>query len=147
MENNNIIIIILSIALLGGIQPIIFNKIINYNLPKKKILLYVSIINILFVVFYTYFFDKKPHNITHTQCDKLNIFILFIIYTLLCTTIPNLLYTYNIHKDIVISHNALLYISPLFTLIIAYIMLNKKITMKQFLGAGLIFGGSYFICG
>jgi drug/metabolite transporter (DMT)-like permease len=147
-ENNKIIFIILSIALLGGLQPIIFSRIINYNIPKKQILLYVGMINILFVGFYIYFFDKeiqhqhKPHN----HCDKVHLIILFIIYTLICITIPNLLYTYNMHKEIVISHNSLLYISPLFTLLIAYFIFNKDITLKQFLGAGLIFGGAYFIC-
>lgn len=148
MENNKIIIIILLIALLGGIQPIIFNKIINYNLPKKKIVLYIAIINIFTVVFYTYFFDKENTNYKiHPHCNKQNLAMLFIAYTLLCTTIPNLLYTYNMHKDTVISHNALLYISPLFTVLIAYFLYNKEITLKQIIGAAAIFLGAYFICG
>ena len=147
-ENNKIIFIILSIALLGGLQPIIFDKIINYNIPKKEILLYVGIINILFIGIYIYFFDKEMHHDhkTNNDCNKLHLIILFIIYTLMCITIPNLLYTYNIHKEIVISHNSLLYISPLFTVLIAYFIFNKDISLKQFFGAGLIFGGAYFIC-
>jgi hypothetical protein len=145
---NNLLVIILLIAILGGLQPIIFSKIVNYNLPKKKILLYIGIINILFVSLYTYFFDKEINNETKNieHSDSVNIGCLFILYTLICITLPNLLYTYNINRDIMISHNALLYISPVFTLLISYFLYSKDITVKQFMGTGLIFIGSYFIC-
>jgi drug/metabolite transporter (DMT)-like permease len=145
---NNLLVIILLIALLGGLQPIIFSKIVNYNLPKKKILLYIGIINILFVSLYTYFFDKEINNETKNieHSDSVNIGCLFILYTLICITLPNLLYTYNINRDIMISHNALLYISPVFTLLISYFLYSKDITVKQFMGTSLIFIGSYFIC-
>ena len=53
---------------------------------------------------------------------------------------------YNINREIIISHNALLYISPVFTLIISYFLYNKDITIKHFMGTSLIFIGSYFIC-
>lgn len=146
--DNNLLVIILLIAILGGLQPIIFSKIVNYNLPKKKILLYIGIINILFVSLYTYFFDKEINNETKNieHSDSVNIGCLFILYTLICITLPNLLYTYNINKEIIISHNALLYISPVFTLLISYFLYSKDITVKQFMGTSLIFIGSYFIC-
>lgn len=146
--DNNLLVIILLIAILGGLQPIIFSKIVNYNLPKKKILLYIGIINILFVSLYTYFFDKEINNETKNieHSDSVNIGCLFILYTLICITLPNLLYTYNINRDIMISHNALLYISPVFTLLISYFLYSKDITVKQFMGTSLIFIGSYFIC-
>ena len=146
-EKNKIILIILIIGLLYGIQPIIFSKIIDYNIPKKKIMVYIAIINMLLILAYIYYFDKdkniKEHN--HTHDDKLNLCSLFLIYAL-CITIQNLLYTYNIDQNTVISHNALLNISPLFTLLIAYFILNKEITIIQGIGAGLIFFGSYIIC-
>jgi len=147
-DNKKILLTIIIIAILGGIQPLIFSKIINYNLPKKKIIFYISIVNVLFISLYTYFIDKEMNyaHIIHTHDDKINICCLFIIYTLLCITVPNLLYTYNMQKDIIVSHNALLYISPVFTLLIAYFLYNKEITLKQFIGTSLIFTGSYFIC-
>jgi uncharacterized membrane protein len=71
-EKNKIILIILIIGLLYGIQPIIFSKIIDYNIPKKKIMVYIAIINMLLILAYIYYFDKELDNIILNDYNELN---------------------------------------------------------------------------
>jgi drug/metabolite transporter (DMT)-like permease len=84
---------------------------------------------------------EQNHHITH-----MDTFLIFLFYTIICITLPNLLYIQIIDTENIISYNSLLYISPMITLLIGYFLLNENVTIKSIIGAVLIVIGCICIC-
>jgi drug/metabolite transporter (DMT)-like permease len=148
VQENKVLIIFIIIAFISGIQPLLLKYILNKNIPRKYILFYVTTINLLMYTLYFTFINKQTemkteehHHITHTDT-----ILLFLFYTIVCITLPNLLYIQAVDNDNIISYNSLLYISPMITLIIGYFLLNENVTVKSMIGAALIVMGCIVIC-
>ncbi len=148
---NKIIFIILFVALLGGVQPVLLQYILKNNVQRKYILIYIAFFNLIFYYIYFTYIDKgHPDEIKLIENPEENpshlaIFCLMLVYTIVCITIPNLIYVNTVDPNSIIKYNALLYISPFFTLMIAYMLYNEKLTQKSIIGAGLIVAGCVFI--
>jgi drug/metabolite transporter (DMT)-like permease len=148
IKKNKVLIIFIIVAILGGIQPLLLKYIINKNIPRKYILFYVTSINLLMYTLYFTFINKQTEEKTeeHHHITYMDTFLLFLFYTIICITLPNLLYIQAIDDDNIISYNALLYIAPMITLLIGYFLLNEKVTLKSIFGATLIVIGCIVIC-
>lgn len=142
---------ILFVALLGGVQPVLLQHILKNNVQRKYILIYVAFFNLIFYYIYFTYIDKgHPDEVKLIENPEenpshLTIFCLMLVYTIVCITIPNIMYVNTIDPNSIIKYNALLYISPIFTLIIAYMLYNEKLTQKSIIGVGLIVAGSVFV--
>lgn len=142
---------ILFVALLGGVQPVLLQHILKNNVQRKYILIYVAFFNLIFYYIYFTYIDKgHPDEVKLIENPEenpshLTIFCLMLVYTIVCITIPNIMYVNTIDPNSIIKYNALLYISPIFTLIIAYMLYNEKLTQKSIIGVGLIIAGSVFV--
>lgn len=145
---NKVIFIILLVAFLGGCQPVMLKYIMKNNIPRKYILLYIALINLTLYSIYYYYNEEKHQKELLENTDTIshfNIFCLMFVYTIICITIPNLLYINAVDHESIIKYNALMYISPIFTLVIAYMIYNENLTCTSVFGAGLIVLGSILI--
>ena len=148
---NKMMFMILFVALLGGVQPVLLQHILKNNVQRKYILIYVAFFNLIFYYIYFTYIDKgHPDEVKLIENPEenpshLTIFCLMLVYTIVCITIPNIMYVNTIDPNSIIKYNALLYISPIFTLIIAYMLYNEKLTQKSIIGVGLIVAGSVFV--
>jgi drug/metabolite transporter (DMT)-like permease len=148
VQENKVLIIFIIIAFISGIQPLLLKYILNKNIPRKYILFYVTSINLLMYALYFTFINKQTEEKSeeHHHITYMDTFLLFLFYTIVCITLPNLLYIQAVDNDNIISYNSLLYISPMITLIIGYFLLNENVTVKSMIGAALIVMGCIVIC-
>ena len=148
---NRIVLTLVVVALIGGVQPLFLKYIIGKNIPRKYILFSITSINlILYLVYFNFINTEHLHSDEikeNESTDPLNgmSICLLVLYTAICITLPNILYMQAIGSENIISMNALLYISPFFTLIIAYLLFNENITFNSILGACLIIAGSILV--
>ena len=148
VQENKVLIIFIIIAFISGIQPLLLKYILNKNIPRKYILFYVTSINLLMYTLYFTFINKQTEEKSeeHHHITYIDTLLLFVFYTFVCITLPNLLYIQAIDNDNIISYNSLLYISPMVTLIIGYFLLNENVSLKSMIGAALIVMGCIVIC-
>lgn len=144
--NNKILFVFIVIAIVSGIQPLLLKYIIKKNIQRKYILFYVTLINLLMYMIYYTFINKNDETSDANHITHIDTLLLFLFYTIVCITLHNILYIQAIDNENIISYNALLYISPMITLIIGYFLLNEDITLKSMIGSILIVLGCIIIC-
>ena len=127
----NYIFLALIISFLWGIQPVFYKHLLK-KFDRITIMLFSSIIYFLCVTIFSIINKKKILSDIHKFTFN-DIFILVgvSIFTIFVT---NMIYYYILknHKSSIIS--ALIYSSPIFTLIISYLYLNERLDKNGFLG-------------
>jgi chloramphenicol-sensitive protein RarD len=138
----NYILLALISGLMWGIAPVI-HKVLLVKYQPITIMLFNSFtyaISMTMIVFFNYNVFMK--DMQHIKYEDIFIMILSSIGILI---IGNLIYYYVLreHESSLVS--ALIYSSPVFTLILAYIFLKERLSMYGYLGIFSILLGIIFI--
>lgn len=145
IHKNEAAITLFIVAFIAGIQPLLLQVLLS-KLPRKYILYGTTISNLILYTIYFNLNNEPPKiGLKETTLSTSQIIFIMLCYTALCVTIPNLLYIHTVEHDNVITYNALLYTSPMITLMITYFLFNGEISYKSAIGAFLIVIGSIFI--
>ena len=134
------IILALVVSFLWGIQPVLQKYLLN-KFDGSTIMLLTSFIH--FTAIFTIFFLTKNQSIVVKDVKKMNRTDLIVI---ICTAfftifLTNIIYFYILkdHESSIIS--ALIYSSPVFTLVIAYLFLSEKLEAIGVIGILLVLVG------
>lgn len=131
------------ISIVWGFIPIIL-KLYLLEFPYISIVFFQSLLVFLCALFYIllYKYEDFKTSITKITFYKIIIFILtFITASFIC----NLLYLSLINKDVVIFPIIIFSLTPLITIIAAYLFLNKSINYLQLFGLFFIILGVFFM--
>lgn len=131
------------ISIVWGFIPIIL-KLYLLEFPYISIIFFQSLLVFLCALFYIllYKYEDFKTSITKITFYKIIIFTLtFITASFIC----NLLYLSLINKDAVIFPIIIFSLTPLITIIAAYLFLNKSINYLQLFGLFLIILGVFFM--
>lgn len=131
------------ISIVWGFIPIIL-KLYLLEFPYISIIFFQSLLVFLCALFYIllYKYEDFKTSITKITFYKIIIFTLtFITASFIC----NLLYLSLINKDVVIFPIIIFSLTPLITIIAAYLFLNKSINYLQLFGLFLIILGVFFM--
>jgi uncharacterized membrane protein len=141
MKDLFILYIALLIAFLWGIQPIC-HKYLEKDIDFLSLFIITWIFStIIIIVIFILHFDKVYK--TFINITNKDIFIIIIIaFTII---ISKYLYFKIVYNYDVTVFSSLCYSSPLFTLILAYFLLNENISMQQTIGIFLILFGSILL--
>lgn len=138
----NALIIAMSVALLWGVMPII----------HKYVLHHVSYMTVMFVGGCVYFTCVLLFSMYHmpiiTQDLKqitTKIVALIACASLFCAFLANVMYFYVLKQNKSYWVSALTFSSPLFTLLIASLILQEKVTVYGFIGVILVTCGVVFL--
>ena len=137
----HVIPVALSIALAWGASPIIHKYVLRSADPLTVMILsgiIYTICVIVFVIFNWKRFYKSVHTLTRTSKKSI---MWLAVTAIICGFIPNIVYFYILNKNDSYIVSALIYASPIFTLILAYYVLKEKITPIGFTGVILIMLG------
>lgn len=134
--------IALCVAFLWGVSPVIHKSLLGKH-SHVTIMLITAIVNILCVISYAVFKNKEliPDMKTIPMKD---------VFVVACTTmttvfLANVLYYTALKNNDSYIISALIYSSPIFTLLLAYLFLKEKITYYGLLGVLFIIVGVCFI--
>jgi len=136
--NTDVVVFALFVSLLWGFSPIIHKIMINKYSPAS-IMLLTATVNFICVLFYFFIHYKKVNS---DYASSTNHDILLLGFTT-CFTIflANIIY-YTIlknHESYIVS--ALVYSSPMFTLLLAYFLLKENVNYYGFFGVcSIVFG-------
>jgi drug/metabolite transporter (DMT)-like permease len=136
------LLVALCVAFLWGVSPVIHKSLLGKH-SHVTIMLITATVNVLCVISYALFKNKEliPDMKTIPMKD-----VLIVAGTTITTVfLANILY-YNVlkkHDSYIIS--ALIYSSPIFTLLLAYLFLQEKITYYGLIGVLFIVVGVCFI--
>lgn len=128
----------LLISLLWGIQPVVHKYILDFVDPWVMMVL-TSAVYFACIIIFTLFYWKR----LKTGFSKLSLkmFLLIALVAIFTAFIANLIY-FNILKSHASYITAvLIYSSPLFTTLIAYMFLKEKITASGLIGCFFIVAG------
>jgi len=131
------------ISIVWGFIPIIL-KLYLLEFPYISIVFFQSLLVFLCALFYIllYKYEDFKTSITKITFYKIIIFTLtFITASFIC----NLLYLSLINKDVVIFPIIIFSLTPLITIIAAYLFLNKSINYLQLFGLFFIIIGVFFM--
>lgn len=123
------------IAFIGGISPIVFKRLLN-KIGMKLFFILNSLLFALCVIMYTlYYWEEFTTDIqTITKYDTLNV----IMYTFILSFIPTIIYYNLIEKHDVHIVTAFISASPIITISLSYMLLNKKASNESVMGLILI---------
>jgi len=141
MKELFILFIALLIAFLWGIQPIC-HKYLEKDIDFLSLFIITWIFStiIIFIIFITHFDNVYT---TFRKITNKDIFIIFVIA--LTIIISKFLYFKIIYNYDVTIFSSICYSSPLFTLILAYFLLNENINLQQIIGILSILLGSILL--
>uniref|UniRef100_A0A6C0J0B7 EamA domain-containing protein n=1 Tax=viral metagenome TaxID=1070528 RepID=A0A6C0J0B7_9ZZZZ len=141
MEKIFILFITLFIAFLWGIQPIC-HRYLEKDIDFMSLFIITWIFStIIIIIIYIWHYDKVYS--TFINIKNKDIYIIIIIaFTIIISKYLyfNIIYNYNITI-----FSSICYSSPLFTLILAYFLLNENINLQQIIGIILILFGSLLL--
>lgn len=143
MQVITVLFIALLVSFLWGTQPVI-HKYLLTNVNLVTILFFQTAINFICIsalAFYNY--DQIYHEIM----DQLTFQKWYWIFFLSVVTIfgTNILYFYILKSNESSLVSALMYSAPVFTMILAYFLLNERIGLSGYFGIFLIIIGVSFI--
>lgn len=127
------------ISFLWGLSPVIHKTVLN-DISPQTALVGVSLFYTICTIVLAWIYRKQIHRDVTVHLTKWN--IVFLAFTaIVCGFIANMLYFYMLkhHPSHIVS--ALIYSSPVFTLLIAYLFLREQISMMGLLGVLLITAG------
>lgn len=136
----SVVPIALIIAFIFGISPIIHKYIFNTvpTITPQVLFLFGGIFYFLFtLVFASYEKDTLIQSIKHIPLSCIIIFL----FGTITTFFANYLYFKIISKNASYLVSSLIFISPLFTLILSYLFLKEDITITSVIGIVLIVCG------
>jgi len=138
------IILALFIAFLSSVSSII-NKLLGFTFCNETIILISGIINLILLIIFSYF--KKEKIINDLEMDKFtpSVLLLFLITTIGCSLISTITYNYiiNLHPPHRIS--TMLSVTPVFTMILSYYILETNITKHSIIGTLIVLIGIFII--
>ncbi len=137
---SNVVLIAVFIAFIFGVSPIIHKYIFN-NVPSltpQLLFIFGGIAYFLFT--FVYAISKKQSIITNIKTIPLSMTLLFLFGASL-SFYANYLYFNIISKNPSHIVSSLIFISPIFTLILSYFLLKEEITITSIIGILLIVTG------
>lgn len=126
----------LLIAFLWGLSPVMHKVALTDISPQTTLVVSSAFYTVCTVAFAVYFKDKIAKDV-YGGLSMRN--ILFLAFTsIVCGFFTNILYFSILKQNQSHIVSALIYSSPVFTLIMAYLLLRERITFAGFLGIILI---------
>lgn len=137
---STVIPIAIFIAFIFGVSPIIHKYIFNTvpSMTPQLLFIFGGITYFLFTIVYA-LYEKQPliDNIKNIPLSTIGLFLLGASMSFYA----NYLYFNIISKNASYLVSSLIFISPLFTLVLSYLLLNEQITLMSVLGVLLIVSG------
>lgn len=132
----------LFIAFLWSLSPLL-EKMLLHVLPMEAVLIFVAVIYIICTFFY-YIWHREKVNDSITKLNWKYIGVL-LLAAIIGSFIPNILFlkVLSNHDSYIVT--ALTYLSPMFTMILAYWFLRENISLWSLFGVILIVTGIIFI--
>lgn len=129
------------VAFLWSLHPIC-HKILKNNIDAFYIFILIWLFTSIFMIFIIIYYKKHVyHNIINLT--KYEIFIL--LFLGIISVLSNFIYFYVIKNDNAYIVSALTYSSPIFTIMIAYLLLNDIITFNAIIGIIFIIIGAIIL--
>jgi uncharacterized membrane protein len=132
------VIIALLIGLLGGLSPIINKHLLN-KFNHATLLVVSSIVYSIFSIIYIWLnqklISKEIKTVTY------NDFFIISFEAIACAFLVDLLFYYILKDNDSHMVCVLIYTSPIFTFLFAYLFLNERINMEKIAGLFIIFAG------
>ena len=125
-------------SFLWGISPII-NKIVLKTIDPRLIMILSSFFYMLCIIIFS-IYNWKSLKIEAKKLDRRSI-MLIAISSIIGSFVATLLFFYLLKDNDSYIVTALTFSSPVFTLLLAYLILKEKITMIGLTGVLMIFGG------
>lgn len=137
---SNVVPIAICIAFIFGVSPIIHKYIFNHvpRVTPQLLFIFGGITYFLFT--FVYAISERQSIITNIQTIPLSMIVLFLVGASL-SFYANYLYFNIISKNPSHIVSSLIFISPLFTLILSYFLLKEEITVTSVIGILLIVTG------
>jgi drug/metabolite transporter (DMT)-like permease len=131
-------LIALFIGVLGGISPVV-NKhlLVKFSHPTIFFVSAISygILAIIFLMFNQETVHREIHKVTY------NDFLIMSFESVVCAFVVDLLLYYILKDNNSHIISVLIYTSPIFTFLFAYLFLNETINMEKIAGLLIIFAG------
>ena len=142
----DIVMMSLIVSLLYGISPVLYRYISTihpYEIHAFTLLLIsASVFFVCTLMCYVFHSGRVKHDLNNLYKNK-NALIMLLLSSILSVFIANLLYFMVLNKSNTKSYivSALVFTSPLFTLMLSYIFLEEDITYTALFSVGLIVAG------
>lgn len=134
----------LIIAFLWGLSPIIHKVALNRLSPHTTLVISSTFYTICTLVFAVVFRDMIQRDINAGHLTPW-ITVALAFTAIICGFFTNILYFFILQKNQSHIVSALIYSSPVFTLIMAFLLLRERITFNGFLGIVFITIGVIFV--
>ena len=131
------------ISIVWGFIPVIL-KLYLLEFPYISIVFFQSLLVFLCALFYISLYKYEDFKVSITKITTFKILI-FTLTFITASFICNLLYLSLINKDAVIFPIIIFSLTPLITIIAAYLFLNKSINYLQLFGLFFIILGVFFM--
>jgi len=132
----DVILIAIALAFLYGLSPIAYKLIIiNNNISFDIYLILSSILLLIFSLLYSIIFNKKFNLMNEINNINPNTVVYFTFYIFFVVFISQLLFHIAIEKTTKITlFTIITSLYPIITIILSFLVYNKKISMKILLG-------------
>lgn len=130
----------LSIAVLWGVQPIVHKQLMcKHRIDPKAVLVVGGMAyTACLLVFWMYFHRDVQSEVRRLPLSAIVIIAFLSIFT---AFVANVVYLYVLRNNETYVVTALMYTSPVFTLVLAVLILREEVTLLGGLGAVLILAG------
>lgn len=139
---NNMIMAAMLVSFLWGLSPIAYKHVLEYIDPMTLIAIQGTLYGIAFILFVIFFRKDLKHKLNTVTKKVMTIMFFAVIFTMI---IPMVIFFYLLQKHESYIITALTYSSPIFTLILAYLLLNENITPVGVFGVFLVVLGVVFV--
>lgn len=136
----SVVPIALGISVMWGLQPVVHKYVLSVKKIDPKAILFVGGVGYTtaLALFSTYYFEDVRHEVTRMDWTTI---VIIAALSVITAFVANLLYL-NVLKDhATFVVTALMYSAPVFTLILAVLLLREKVTPLSGLGGVLMLLG------
>lgn len=142
MDAPTFVAIALFISACWGIQPVVHKYILGVIHPAM-------LISISSTIYFACMMGFAAYNWRTVKREYRKVtprlFAIIALVTIVAAFVANLLYFFILRGHASYTTSALIYSSPFFTLLVAYLFLHERLTLYGTLGAGLIIAGVVLI--
>jgi drug/metabolite transporter (DMT)-like permease len=135
---DNMITAAMLVSFLWGLSPIAYKHVLEYIDPMTLIAIQGALYGIAFLLFVIFFRKDLKHKLSTVSKRVFTIMFFAVIFTMI---IPMVIFFYLLQKHDSYIITALTYSSPIFTLILAYLLLKEDIAPVGILGVLLVVVG------
>ena len=133
-------ILLVFMAVLAAIGYTVILKKIPVHYNAVSIITYQNAIGIFYFLPLFLFFDLKHINIADIKAESIWAIVQLAIFA---SSIAFILFTYSIRKIGITKSNVFVNMIPVFTAIFAWWLLDEPLTVKKFIGIGIVVGGVF----